>query len=105
MEAYFVKGVPNGQATIVQEGYSYIGNLSYGVITGEGTLTAPSGDQYTGSFREGSFNGQGRLTFTDGSYYEGEFRDDELYNGYGYGYDAYGNFGILETWVDGSLMN
>jgi hypothetical protein len=47
---------------------------------------------------------QGRYVYPDGSYYEGEFDGLEIYNGYGYGYDANGVLTVLETWVDGELV-
>jgi serine/threonine protein kinase len=103
MVAEFIGGIPNGEATIASSGYYYIGDLSNAWFSGQGTLTAPDGSQYIGSFKSGAFNGQGRFTYPNGAYYEGEFKDGMLYNGYGYGYNAYGVFTLIEQWVNGEL--
>ncbi|MDR1532983.1 MAG: protein kinase [Clostridiales bacterium] len=123
----FEDGSLNGQGTYTNaDGEKYTGGFEDWVFSGQGTYTNADGQEYKGSFRDGTFNGQGRYSYSNGAYYEGEFVDGtiyqgryvypdgsyyegefdglEIYNGYGYGYDANGVLTVLETWVDGELV-
>ncbi|WP_020208363.1 C13 family peptidase [Gilvimarinus chinensis] len=64
------------------DGSSYTGELSDGLMNGEGTIEWPNGDVYTGELHEGVIHGQGELVTESGEVFRGRF-EQGLLNGPG----------------------
>lgn len=62
--------------------YTYIGNVSNGKFSGQGTITWKDSSKYVGEWKDGKQSGQGTYTSLDGLKYVGEWKDDNL-NGQG----------------------
>lgn len=73
-------GLVNGQGTLkmYQDGilvWTYVGTVSSGKLTGQGTLTWVDGNWYYGDWNEGKKHGRGRLVVGN-RIYEGTFNND-----------------------------
>ncbi|UTF60003.1 C13 family peptidase [Gilvimarinus sp. DA14] len=64
------------------DGSSYSGELSGGLMNGEGRIEWPNGDVYTGELQEGVIHGQGELVTESGEVFRGRF-ERGLLNGTG----------------------
>ncbi|MCP8897948.1 C13 family peptidase [Gilvimarinus xylanilyticus] len=64
------------------DGSSYTGELSDGLMNGEGTIEWPNGDVYTGELQEGVIHGKGELVTESGEVFRGWFKQG-LLNGAG----------------------
>lgn len=64
------------------ENDSYIGDVKWGNLSGNGVRNLPNGDTYQGGFQQGNYNGQGRLERANGNLYEGSFKNG-AYHGQG----------------------
>ena len=84
--------IPNKPIPIILEnGFSYMGNILNGIPNGNGTLTSFDNKySYDGEFKEGLKNGFGKLVINDGTKYSGQFLND-VYNGNGVLCDKNGN--------------
>ncbi len=60
------------EVTITIGGGTYTGELSNGLLHGQGTCTHPDGWKYVGEFKDDKRDGQGTYTFPDGAKYVGE---------------------------------
>ena len=88
---------------ILEDGYSYMGNLINGLPNGQGTLNSFDNKYiYDGEFKDGLKNGNGKLIISDGTKYSGNFLND-LYNGNGVLCDKNGN--IYEGDFENGLFN
>ena len=88
---------------ILENGYSYMGNLINGLPNGKGTLNSFDNKYiYDGEFKDGLKNGNGKLIISDGTKYSGNFLND-LYNGNGVLCDKNGN--IYEGDFENGLFN
>ncbi len=88
---------------ILENGYSYMGNLINGLPNGQGTLNSFDNKYiYDGEFKDGLKNGNGKLIISDGTKYSGSFLND-FYNGNGILCDKNGN--IYEGDFENGLFN
>jgi hypothetical protein len=79
----FSFGKLSGQGTYTfKNGSKYVGNWHDNKQNGQGTFTLANGNKYVGEFKDGRRNGQGTFTLANGNKYVGEFKDDK-YNGQG----------------------
>ena len=58
--------------------HEYVGEVSNGLPSGQGTETFPGGVEYVGSFKDGKRNGQGTMTLPEGRVFSGFWRDGKF---------------------------
>jgi len=73
---------PTNTGTLDLPDGKYVGELSYGVPQGKGTMTYKDGDRYEGQWASGVPHGKGKYTATNGDQYDGEWKAG-LRHGYG----------------------
>ncbi len=71
------------QTITLEDGSTYVGEVTDGVPNGEGTLTDLMGSTWTGTFVDGKLNGYGTYLGYDLVEYEGFFKDG-VFEGYGH---------------------
>ncbi len=73
----------NGYASFTfDDGTSYTGNWSNGMLNGKGKCTYPNGNVYEGEWKNDQRYGQGKMMFSNGDMYEGKWKYGER-NGQG----------------------
>jgi hypothetical protein len=60
------------------DGGHYYGELSEGIMQGQGEILWPNGTSYTGQFEGGKFHGEGTMKYVGGESYSGEFTYGEI---------------------------
>ena len=91
------------KGTTTYAGGKYVGELSNGIMHGQGTWTHPKGNKFVGEFRDGKPHGQGTATWADGNRYVGEFRDGTMH---GQGTKTYADGRVEEgIWKNGEFQS
>lgn len=60
------------------DGAQYYGEMSEGLMHGQGEMQWPNGTSYSGQFEGGEFHGEGTMRFVGGEHYTGEFTHGEI---------------------------
>ena len=90
----------SGAMTWTEDGNTYTGTISNGVLEGEGKAEYSNGSIYEGNFVSGAADGKGKCTFPNGNIYEGEWSNGKM-SGYGKFYFAASGSVYEGMWENG----
>ena len=73
-----------GEIIYFANGSKYVGDVSNGLMNGQGTVTYTDGAKYVGEWKDNKAHGLGTYTHANGAKYVGEWKDDGVWEGVSY---------------------